>query len=662
MHINTKGTKVNLGDNNAAVLEEAKASFTKAEKPYVNQGNAPQQRSLRNLGRVISGKADEAGMVDEIVDTLKSIADAPANRKAVQASVVNIANPRLKAPIILIAALNEENGVTAVRYQPVVIGRLADPSWVRTKEEVIDRHSNTTVIIDIPQVAVWSELAQKWGEEALIAHYAEEGINLAPGASEFAYYAPVVIPDYVDLQNEEVLSNLMLSSLVRLSEEFSRDTQTIDHELLSLDNIRLHQQPVEINRTTYTGPMASPVSADFISRLSLVEEDTQSTYRQNVMEVNEAENISSLQAVEAAITLDFLISDIQKFSVDEIRRMYPNEVSFPGYVPLLVVTSAHNVCAGQSQMIENTRTQLLGLLATLPLMPNYSWARVFEDRPKDAKKASIGNLSFEWDPTLHGEIGSEAPLASNSASGSKDGKISPLDYAKLFCTEDVALAIDYVKGSFSAPNQALFFEAATSPNPEVAIAELYAECDILTNQMFSSVVREMFDGARPNIVKRETVTHQTGTHTLKGDRRSVGDLDYLAVCAATGNDQIARQLATDAMVMVSTEISQVRLTDRRAMMCKILNGVQIDSLATRIFIEPWFANALAMALSRSGIRMTTADVNPYQTVRTRNNFVASSDFARSLNAGNLYDGNQRGAVDSTQPFAGIGGARSWNNR
>lgn len=646
--LNLNGKKGNAGNTREQAAAET-AAQTGATYGYAQpQVQQPSGLTINGLGRRLAGRQSEAGAVELFCEKLQQLADEPTNKEACSVAVSLLNNERMMAPIVLLSAAQEDEKGLHISYIPVVLP-VALKQPLKPVEDTIDRLSGRFVITDRPEAQIMSPNAARWATELLEARYAESGrpANVVEQAPTLVY------PKTTSLEDEDAIANLVVSSVNWLADRSNGadDVVRISGSLLSTPNYELRQKPLEVVYEATHDPLGRPVAADFISRMTLASVNRQQQQRQDIMELNSEEEIQSLPVVEATAIVDFLPHRNQGINEQQLRNSNPNAQSFPGFIPTIVMTSAHNSTAG-AQTVEDMRTQLLGIVALWPIAADYGWVRKFESRPKNAVKEDLGVLSMAWDPMLQGAKGMPAKLTASSTIEAK-GADKPIDYARDMCSESPVIAIDFVKGSYSASYQREFVMAAMSTDAQVkseAVAEIYAQADALTNNKFTETVRHMLGlmpgSALPNPMREQTVTLHGGDYTAGGTRRSLGELGLLASYEFAGNDIAARDDAIRALVDLGNNDLLVQTNRRKVLSAICGSSMDINTLSNRLFLQSWFAPALFTALRAGNINVSSEDVNPYPAPATFAHGIDPNEYAANLNGAGFYrtgDVHQGGA-------------------
>lgn len=569
----------------------------------------------------LSGSVDAEGFA-AFSEEMVRLAGRPDVRGTLDIRVISVSNQQLSLPVLALCATSPTGEI--VVYNLLIEGMMSRPlePFVR---QIPDAGGPREVIVDMPTSRAFDRTLQETVARQVAQQYDRSDV------ADVVHIGSCVVPRDAQLTSPEVTQVFFDSAHLALVDYVGGNGIS----RVSTKNLT-HPQVVVRQRTQVTpgecrlNRIGLPIAADFNTALKLAL--IQSQQKQDPYQVHTGTVEHNLAEVSGYI--DF---NIKRKEQQNPYGQYPGMPQQPvaGYMPVVVLTEVAGL-ANSGKSIEDLRTQLLGLVATLPMTANHGWVRVFEQFPgQKSEKTSIGALGIEHDPFGRGpEVLGKIKVESVSFGKlPEEGKETPIGVAMKWCTQHVAVAMDVEQGGRLEWCQGVFVAAAA--NKAGANQSIIDECNALTGGRFGALwAQANGNNASAPVVRPETVAVHLGTFTgANGKPRDIRTVDYLTLLASSPKDLQYVAVATAATLPGLS--NEVTLSDRRRALTKITNGdVKFTGMATRVYFAPNFIACLIQALVEVGVKISSDDLMNYDQGMQRGG--VDDSYGAVYAPGNLY--------------------------
>lgn len=565
----------------------------------------------------LSGGVDTEGFA-AFSEEMKRLAALPEIANMLKVEAIPVSSQQLYLPVLALAAPTGDGEV-------VVFNLLIEGMMSQKLEPIVDQirdmGGQREIIMDRPTSRAFDNTLRDVVAKGVAAHY-------KVAQDKVFHIAHTVVPTAADLSSAETTRVFFDTAHLALMDIVGgKGIGRVTAKNLVHPTVEVRQRTMVTPGEVRLNKIGQLIAADFNTtlKLSRIQPKQQDAYQVHT-------GTQEYNLAEVSGYLDFNILAQQQQSPYAV--MQPNQQPKPGYMPVVVLTEVSGL-ANSGRSIEDLRTQLLGLVATLPMTANHGWVRVFEQFPGEkSKKSSLGLLGLEYDPYGRGpEALGKVPVESVTfGKMPEEGKETPFTMALKWCTQQVSVALDIEQGGRLEWAQSAF--AAAAANKPGANETIIKECDALTGGLFSTLWAQVNggNGATP-VVRPETVAVHLGTYTgADGKPRDLRTVDYLTMLAASPKDL---QFVANATAAMTPGVSNnVTLSDRRRALMSVTGGCEITGMATRVYFHANFIQCLIQALVDNGVKIRSDDLMNYDQGIQRAGIDAS--FGAQFNAGAMY--------------------------
>lgn len=359
-------------------------------------------------------------------------------------------------------------------------------------------------------------------------------------------------------------------------------------------------RPGETVRNIYGAAIASDFQIDLIARSAI--------RNQNDIHGTSTEYI--LASVNAYVDFAYRAPDQAMIYQAAASRM-----PVPGFDPYIVITS-NSPLGVAAQANDDILSQCFGLAAITGIAGGGSlagggggrWASVFTRGGGDkGSKASIGALGLlhnqfpdptvSWTPTM-------IPVSAGFEVMSKD-VVSPLTVIQQFCTNSMVVAMDIEQGGPLAWLQSIFANATPNSVCEQLILD---ELDAFSNGLFTG---KIWDRRNPIIAQPHVDIHMGYYTENNGNIRDIRSIDLLTITQQTNGDPQIIGPYLDSFK--PNQCNKVSLNARRNTIKTFASNTVFTGMATRVFFNTKFINALDQMFAECGMRITLDGLNDIQS-------------------------------------------------
>ena len=567
----------------------------------------------------LSGGMDTEGFA-AFSDEMRRLAALPEIASMLKLEVVSVSSQQLYLPVLALCAVSASTKQVVV-YDLLIEGMMSQ-KLEPLVETIRDYSGQKDIVTDRPTTRCFDEKLREVVTSFVCNQYKVDPTNVY-------HIGHCVVPRTADLSSPEVTRVYFDSAhLAIIDAAGGQGVGRVTAKHLSNPQVAVRQRTTVTPGECRLNRIGQPIASDFNTSIKLTRVNQKQGDAYQVHTGTQEHNLAEVTGY-----IDFnIITQQQQSPYAQIQQ--PMQAK-PGYMPVVVLTEVAGL-ANSGRSIEDLRTQLMGLVATLAMTAQHGWVRVFETYPgTKSQKQSIGLLGLEYDPYGRGpEALGKVPVESTSLNKlPEEGKETPFTMALKWCTESVAVALDVEQGGRLEWVQSVFVAAAQNPRSN-ANADIIAECDALTGNVFSQVWAQANGGnASAPVMHHNTVTVHLGTYTDKdGHARDIRTIDYLTMLGASPKDlQFAAQ-ATAAMT--PGVANNINLSDRRRSLMSIAGDCNITGMATRVYFAPNFIPCLVQALINNDVRIISDDMVAYDQGMQRQGVDAS--FGGTYNAAGFY--------------------------
>jgi len=595
--------------------------------------NSPED-ILANLGWDTASGGLDTDLLNKITDSMTKFAKEINMNNVID--VVQVTDPNLPLPVIAVCMKGQDSTVV---FSLLIEKMLTQP--IEPAVEIIRDGSGNghELITDRPTSRCYGEMMRSAITARVVAQL---------NAKQVIHLHHAVIPKTADLESESTAriyfntATLALRNCVMGSEK-----KGITARFLAAKGLVVRQRTKIVPNDARVNMAGQPIASDFTATLTLSAENARQADPNGEITTPR----SDVLLAETTGYVDFNIMSIPPLAPNQ-----PAPATQPRYIPVLVYTEINGL-SPKGQAIEDLRNQLLGLTTSAALADNHGWVRVF-DHPLTKKngKASIGNLGLEHDPYMRTppELGVVPVQSVAPGTMPKEGHMTPLMVANLWCTQGVAIALDVEQGGRLEWVQNAFVAATgvlgDAEHASKANAKIVSECDKLSNGIFSKMWLELNQNRMAPVVNQSPVLVHLGTYSdKKGVSRDIRSIDYLSMLSMLPKD--LEKLAQGTAAMIPGGSNKQTVSDRRKILQQLAPNINFTGLATRVYLAPGFIQTLIAAMTSAGIRYVSDDPLGYVQLDVRGGM--GMDQATVINAGGLYAGpGNTGSIGGASAYFG----------
>jgi hypothetical protein len=588
----------------------------------------------------LSGGVDTEGFAAFSAE-MERLSKLPEVLRTIKLSVIPVSNQHLRLPVLAMAAESKDGVVV---YSLLIEGMMGQPlEPIREIRRDFGGPQGAEIIIDRPTSRCYDN-----GLRKIVA--AAVATQLNTSAERIVHQSHCVVPRGANLKCAETCRSFFDSANLALTNAVARD------RIAGVTVANLTNPAGVVNQRTTITPgqnklnkIGLPIAADFTTTIELARKAQEKTSWSSDIHVAQ----QRYHLAEVSGYIDFSVAGPIP-PKPNMNPMLPQTV--PGYIPMVVITEIAGL-ANNGSSIEDMRTQLLGIAATTALTADHGWVRVFE-KMAGAKsvKADIGLLGLEHDPYIGRtpELGMVSVDSISYGKQPKEGTMTPKQVADLWCTDKVAVALDVEQGGRLHWIQDIFVAASgvgdETGRRTAANERIIAECDVLTNGIFSRLWTELNGGQKAHVVATETVAVHLGTYDggKNGGRRDLRSIDYLTMLGQMPKDLEKLSAATAATIPGGC--NAITLTDRRNAIENIVGDCEFTGMATRVFLTGGFINTFVRALIQAGVTFRSDDLLGYGQSSQR--VVMNYNLAGTASEGLYQTAYQQGSVPGIPGGAG----------
>jgi hypothetical protein len=567
----------------------------------------------------LSGGMDTEGFA-AFSEEMKRLAGLPEISNMLKLEVVSVSSQQLYLPVLALCAVSSATKQVVV-YNLLIEGMMSS-KLEPIVETIRDYSGQKDIITDRPTTRCFDSKLRE-----VVSTFVASQYKVNP--ADVVHIGHCVVPKAADLSSAEVTRVYFDSAhLAIIDAAGGQGVGRVTAKHLRNPQVAVRQRTTITPGECRLNRIGQPIAADFNTSIKLTRVNQKQGDMYQVHTGTQEHNLAEVSGY-----IDFNIITQQQSS--PYAQLQQPQVPKPGYMPVVILTEVAGL-ANSGRSIEDLRTQLMGLVATLAMTANHGWVRVFETYPgQKTQKQSIGLLGLEYDPYGRGpEALGKVPVESVSLNKvPEEGKETPFSMANKWCTQNVAVALDVEQGGRLEWVQSVFIAAAQNPRSG-ANDDIIAECDALTGGAFSQVWAQANSGnAKAAVMHHDTVTVHLGTYTDKDGRaRDLRTIDYLTMLAASPKDLQFVAQATAAMTPGIA--NNINLSDRRRCLMSVAGDCNINGMATRVYFSPNFIPCLVQALINNDVRIISDDMVAYDQGMQRQGI--DPNFGGTYNAAGFY--------------------------
>jgi len=605
-------TKINQEFIMSLNIEEEAGQTATPNTPPNHNGN--QSQFQQNAADIFSNLGWETSTAETGAEELKEIEKSLNDGSEATSLLINDA--ALPLPVIAVTMVS---GTTAVVFTLLFEKMLK--FQIEPVVDVIRDGSNNRyeIISDRPTSRCYGDRMRA----TITSHVKQRIANV----TDVVHIHHAVVP--VDASIPGTTRVYFNSALVALKSYLDKNDRGINAAFLSNNNLVVRQRTKITPNDTRLTIDGRRIAADFTTRLNLTLANVRNTNNNGEVTVQRNEVLLA----ETSGFVDFNITAIQP------DPQQP-QATLARHTPVIIfdeISSASNV--GHS--VEDVRTQLLGLTTAIPLADMHGYVRVFDHPQNKKSKNNIGNLGIEHDPFMRTPpvLGPVKVQSVAPGTSPKDGYMTPIEVAELWCTKGVAIALDVEQGGRLEWSQSVFVTATgvygDASRAVSANAKIIEACDALTNGQFSVLWQQSTGNRETRVVHDAPVVVHLGTYTDKdGIVRDIRSVNYLTMLGMLPKDLEKLSQVTAAMIPGSS--NKQTASDRRKALTMMLPDADITGLATRVYFAPGFIHTLASAMVSAGITYMSDEPLGYGVLDAR--VAMQSNLGSVINGGGLYAG------------------------
>lgn len=560
----------------------ANNSNGKPEAPQSSAAQATQAQRQATLADLLSPSAvsNRGGEAPKLLsETLVRIIEQRLGKRlANNLYVVVIEDQKLKIPAVAVYAVD---GSVIYAY-PMLI----EAAGARLEPFTETGPNGVPIVVDMPTSRYFDVTMQAIAQQTILAD--AQSRNLCRNG-EVRFIASVVIHSPVKLDSDDAIAPFVDSARAAVDAQVllmaGAGTSPLQASMLADKGLQLAAShnitPGASDRDVFGTICAQDFRIDLKARPA-------NRNQNNLHNVDGDIVVSALRGY-----VDFAYHEPDQMQ-KQMARMPGNMNNIPGYDPYIVITSMSPLGAATSTM-DNLTTQLLALASISGIAGQQRWGSVFTRAGSD-KKTSIGALALEHDPNFIQPANPQIlPVSAGLAPVMGSDQFSPLEVIQKWCHNTMVIALDIEQGGPMSWVQSIF--AGAQPG-SWAEAHIHKELNLFSNGIWDKI----WDRRNPIIMPQQVEVHLGHYSDSDGSVRDVRTLDYLHMLAAS---------KADAGVMIPyTEGFTPGRCDRLAMHKKreiikaYASNVEFTGIATRVFFNTAFINALEQLLAACGLRIT----------------------------------------------------------
>ena len=568
-------------DSNANAKTEQQYQAAPQSNGFTNSSGGDALAFLSSLGAVTATGNTGAGNTDEVVKVFTAVAARTANQQnSLKVSIVPIEDARLYISSVAMTYVN--NGI--LFYTVYLLESISRPLANR----IIPMGMGKNVEVDMTAAQYWDGVMQEVVETTLLTIENKTGLKAL-------HLAAIVIPKIIDLTNADSIAPFFdhgiaaLAANLRASHGLS--TSPIEASMLADKGLMLVGKYDITPGHTYLNTIKLPIVADFnavlYARVAGKNVDMKSVHG-----VFEDYALASIMGY-----IDFMRRPVENSYINVMpgQNMQP----MAGYDPVLVITQ--DACLGKSTTTNDTLlTQLLALPLILPLADpaQNKWASIFEPFSGDGhNKTSIGVLGYEHNPfpgTVH--TPAELQIVPGSELTRNSDKFTAQDIVRVYCTNNMIVALDILQGGPLEWIQSLFAKAVMGSPAEKTILD---ELDAFSNGIFSQIWRPK---GMPILAAPSTDIHAGHFTAQDGKIRDIRSIDYLSMLESTkGASDLFEPFAIGFLPGKDTPDL---MDQKRKILQQIAPNFIRTGMYTRIFFNNAFISAIDECVKACGLNIT----------------------------------------------------------
>ena len=377
---------------------------------------------------------------------------------------------------------------------------------------------------------------------------------------------PAVVARYVDS------AGLCLMSCSGRAETYTA-AEVIDNGFTVVNSIEVTPGGVDINAT------GEPIATDFTTRMSLRKENGNSDGYHNDAE--------TFPIVTTRGIVDMLFYPPSPMSSFQDMTGRPK----PAYVPHVIATDVGGLGEAASVQ-EDLLGQLLGLASMATMVTGKEWLSVYNTA--STKKASIGNVGYEWDAISGQSPKKPAALKVHPGAiggNTKQDSLPPQMVAMSNFHDGIAVSMDVLLGGRLEWVQNVFVEAATGNKDATAL--VVRTLDSFTGGAFSEIW-----GNKPIMQQMKTFAFagqfNDGKDSTPTDIRRI---DYPSMLEITQG----KPEQMDPFRAVSYPNPSEYALYQHKQLLKSLANVTFTGLYVRVTFVNEFFSAMLQSLQRAGL-------------------------------------------------------------
>lgn len=470
------------------------------------------------------------------------------------------------------------------------------------------------------------------------------------------------VPASLNLSNESAVRNLV-SNATQAAETLLRAVVSDKHYTITPESVAgvTYRTEIKSSHMPMTALDGEPIRSDLVLEMSAVR-----NARNNdgtVFSFNDAAQRNLISQITGYIDI---------ISTPPTSQPMMGGFGFPGQMSaehLRFVTPRFVVTNLDTPDQDGGLAVTLQALGTLQLLQNNQlWKSALIKQYKDGMQNPAGGV-FLRDLSV---LGLEAPVAAAPMgmvateqprpqrwplSNQVVNEVMVRSLIDTYFHDNIMFSLDVAVSGTSTWQTSVFVAAARGD--AVAIAEIFAAADELTNGKFSPLYRQACGGTMQNPFFNDNMYVDLGHYWTQSGMRDRRDVDYLAVSNSYSDKELDTINDWSNLQANSDIDAMFRLSEQRKIADSLFADSVITGRAVRITTNPVFMHVLAQAQAAAGLNYA-ADIGIAQPQSTKRMVMSyMNNVNRNLgNAGSFTTGGavrQDASGNSTQSFGRYAG-------